>query len=73
MALGTRVHTPGHRGGDRTEAESGWYGHCMQVLGWFLAYNGIDEERAQQIAETAAGGRFDSWVAPAVTVVDEVS
>ncbi|MFJ3206085.1 hypothetical protein [Streptomyces sp. NPDC086989] len=58
---------------DRTEAESGWYGHCMQVLGWFLAYNGIDEERAQQIAETAVGGRFDSWIAPAVTVVDEVS
>ncbi|MFE9846995.1 hypothetical protein [Streptomyces goshikiensis] len=58
---------------DRTQAESGWYGHCMQVLSWFLVYNGIDEERAQQIAETAVGGRFDSWIAPAVTVVDEAS
>jgi hypothetical protein len=58
---------------DRTHAESGWYGHCMQVLGWFLAYNGIGEERAREIVKTAVGGRFGSWIAPDVTVVDAVS
>ncbi|WP_051833606.1 hypothetical protein [Streptomyces katrae] len=58
---------------DRTHADSGWYAHCMQVLGWFLAYNGIDEERAREIVKTAVGGRFDSWIAPDVTVVARVS
>ncbi|MFF9051539.1 hypothetical protein ACF09Z_10370 [Streptomyces erythrochromogenes] len=58
---------------DRTQAESGWYGHCMQVLRWFLAYNGIDEGRAEEIVKDAVGGRFDSWIAPEVPVVDAVS
>ncbi|MFE4335229.1 hypothetical protein ACFRQM_39250 [Streptomyces sp. NPDC056831] len=58
---------------DRTQAESGWYGHCEQVLGWFLAYNGIDEERAKEIVEGAVGGRFGSWIAPDVPVIDAVS
>lgn len=58
---------------DRTEAESGWYGHCMQVLHWFLASYGLPEDRAERLVESAAGGRFDSWVAPDATVVDEVS
>ncbi|WP_431993669.1 hypothetical protein [Streptomyces albogriseolus] len=58
---------------DKTRAESGWYGHCKQVLGWFLAYNGIDEERAREIVESAIGGRFGSWTAPDVVVVDTVS
>ncbi|MFF9870041.1 hypothetical protein ACF1G0_32420 [Streptomyces sp. NPDC013953] len=58
---------------DRTQAESGWYGHCIQVLGWFLAYNGIDEERAREIVESAVGGRFGSWIAPDVAVVEAVS
>ncbi|MFI8823813.1 hypothetical protein [Streptomyces sp. NPDC053431] len=57
----------------RTEAESGWYGHCMQVLAWFLTYNGVDEERAREVVESAVGGRFDSWIAPEATVVDAVS
>ncbi|MFG2557056.1 hypothetical protein [Streptomyces sp. NPDC048581] len=55
---------------DRTQAESGWYGHCIQVLEWFLAYNGIDEERAR---ESVVGGRFGSWIAPDVAVVEAVS
>ncbi|GAA5215981.1 hypothetical protein GCM10023323_67190 [Streptomyces thinghirensis] len=58
---------------DRTQAESGWYGHCMQVLRWFLAYSGIDEDQAQAIVENAVGGRFGSWTAPDVPVVDAVS
>ncbi|MER8045255.1 hypothetical protein [Streptomyces sp. NPDC094032] len=58
---------------DRTRAHSGWYGHCMQVLEWFLAYSGIDEERAREIVESAVGGRFSSWAAPDVVLVDTVS
>ncbi|MFJ5220313.1 hypothetical protein ACIP98_37210 [Streptomyces sp. NPDC088354] len=58
---------------DRTQAESGWYGHCMQVLRWFLAYNGIDEAQAEEIVTNAVGGRFGSWIAPDAQVVDAVS
>ncbi|AWI33016.1 hypothetical protein DDW44_12380 [Streptomyces tirandamycinicus] len=58
---------------DRTQAESGWYGHCEQVLRWFLACNGIDEGQAQDIVRNAVGGRFGSWIAPDVPVVDAVS
>lgn len=58
---------------DRTQAESGWYGHCMQVLRWFLAYNGIDEGQTEEIVKNAVGGRFGSWIAPDVSVVDAVS
>ncbi|MGA5198424.1 hypothetical protein [Streptomyces exfoliatus] len=58
---------------DRTHTDSGWYGHCQQVLGWFLAHNGVEEKRARQMVESAVGGRFGSWVAPDVTVVDAVS
>ncbi|MFI6350616.1 hypothetical protein [Streptomyces sp. NPDC050560] len=58
---------------DRTAAESGWYGHCMQVLGWFLARHGIDEERAVRIVRDSVGGRFESWVAPDAAAVDTAS
>ncbi|MET7645847.1 hypothetical protein ABZS83_19865 [Streptomyces sp. NPDC005426] len=58
---------------DRTQAESGWYGHREQVLGWFLAYNGVEEKQASEIAEGAIGGRFGSWIAPDATQVDAVS
>ncbi|MEV3870808.1 hypothetical protein [Streptomyces sp. NPDC049906] len=58
---------------DRTRAESGWYGHCLQVLRWFLAGNGVDEGQAREIVENAVGGRFGSWIAPEVAVVDAVS
>lgn len=58
---------------DRTRAESGWYGHCEQVLQWFLADNGIGEGRGEEIVESAVGGRFGSWIAPDLSVVDAVS
>lgn len=58
---------------DRTHAQSGWYRHCMQVLSWFLACHGMNEERAKRIVADAVGDRFDSWTAPDVVLVDEVS
>ncbi|MFD3467996.1 hypothetical protein ACFWWM_16795 [Streptomyces sp. NPDC058682] len=58
---------------DRTQADSGWYGHCMQVLRWFLAYNGMDEGQTREIVKNAVGGRFGSWISPDVLLVDEVS
>ncbi|MDV9188899.1 hypothetical protein R6L23_11855 [Streptomyces sp. SR27] len=61
------------RGAAPPIAESAWYGHCEQVLGWFLAHNGVEEEQAGEIAEGAIGGRFGSWIAPDATVVDAVS
>ncbi|WP_254711565.1 hypothetical protein [Streptomyces sp. TRM64462] len=45
----------------------------MQVLRWFLAYSGIEECQAQEMVKNAVGGRFGSWIAPDVPVVDAVS
>ncbi|MFE3927348.1 hypothetical protein [Streptomyces sp. YIM B13508] len=58
---------------DRTQAQSGWYGHCKQVLRRFLAHSGIDEGQAQAIVENAAGGRSGSWTTPDVLVADTVN
>ncbi|MFI5754800.1 hypothetical protein [Streptomyces sp. NPDC051569] len=58
---------------DRSEAESGWMRHCAQVLEWFLASHGFGESEADAIVGTAIGGRFDSWVTPAIDVVDAVA
>ncbi|MBB6171674.1 hypothetical protein HNR23_001734 [Nocardiopsis mwathae] len=57
---------------DRTEAESGWYGHCSQVLEWFLGSVGVDGAEAEAAVDAAIGGRFESWSRPAQTVVDSV-
>ncbi|GAA4974951.1 hypothetical protein GCM10023205_47200 [Yinghuangia aomiensis] len=58
---------------DRTRAQSGWHRHCMQVLAWFLADHGMNEERAKRIVADAVGGLFDSGTAPDAVLVDEVS
>ncbi|WP_305789754.1 hypothetical protein [Symbioplanes lichenis] len=58
---------------DRTGAGSGWYGHCEQVLGWFLAAAGIPADRHGQLIEHAVGGRFESWVEPKGAQVREVA
>ena len=58
---------------DRTGAGDAWYRHCAQVLTWFLARWGIEKDRAGQLVDQAIGGRFDSWVGPADSVVHEVA
>ncbi|MFJ7250304.1 Fic family protein [Kitasatospora sp. NPDC098652] len=58
---------------DRTGAESGWYGHCRQVLGWFLSHWGVDPEVAERLVEQAVGGRFKSWTAPDSVLAEEVA
>ncbi|MEU1466187.1 hypothetical protein ABZ467_37350 [Streptomyces sp. NPDC005727] len=57
---------------DRTDAEAGWYRLCYQVLTWFLASSGLDPQEARQAVEAAIGGRFESWSAPARTMIDAV-
>ncbi|MBL6280100.1 hypothetical protein JMF97_28460 [Micromonospora fiedleri] len=59
--------------GDRTQYESGWYGCCITVLGWFLDAAGIESTRRENLLEHALGGRFDSWVEPAIAVVRSVA
>ncbi|MQS16554.1 Fic family protein [Streptomyces kaniharaensis] len=54
---------------DRTGAESGWYGHCHEVLTWFLNRWGFEPEPARQ----AIGGRFKSWTAPKLVLIDDVA
>jgi hypothetical protein len=58
---------------DRTGAESGWYGHCKQVLGWFLTAADIPEARHQDLIEKAVGGRFASWVTPSNLLIADVA
>lgn len=58
---------------DRTHVQSGWQGHCMQVLAWFLAYHGTNEERAKRIVADAVGSRFAGWTVPDVVLVNDVS
>lgn len=58
---------------DRTRSESGWYGHCVQVLGWFLTAAGVPEDRHEALIAGAVGGRFESWVEPSPLVVTDVA
>ncbi|MEE1822426.1 Fic family protein [Streptomyces sp. BE20] len=58
---------------DRTGAESGWYGHCQQVLGWFLSYWGVAPELAERLVQQAVGGRFKSWTAPDTVLAEDVA
>ncbi|WP_432968413.1 hypothetical protein [Dactylosporangium sp. CA-233914] len=58
---------------ERTGADSGWYTHCRQVLGWFLAAAGIPAEQHTALLGEAIGGRFHSWLEPEPPVVADVS
>lgn len=58
---------------DRTGHESAWYRLCHTVLAWFLCRWGIDADRAGELVERAVGGRFESWTAPDVVLVDDIA
>ncbi|MCU7731173.1 Fic family protein [Actinoplanes sp. KI2] len=58
---------------DRTGAESGWQGHCGQVLGWFLTAAGIPADRHAGLIGDAIGGRFHSWVRPSDMEIADVA
>ncbi|MEU8124976.1 hypothetical protein AB0C21_40215 [Spirillospora sp. NPDC049024] len=57
---------------DRTGCGSGWYGHCVQVLTWFLSHWGIPADLAEDLVEDAVGGRFRSWTGPDTVLVEDV-
>lgn len=58
---------------DRTGCGSGWYGHCHQILGWFLSRWGVPVDDAAQMVEQAIGGRFESWTCPDPVLVEDVA
>ncbi|MFF8731880.1 cell filamentation protein Fic [Streptomyces sp. NPDC015171] len=58
---------------DRTGCGSGWYGHCHQVLGWFLRRWGFPQDRADELVTEAIGGRFESWTGPDPVLVEDVA
>ncbi|MFA7754181.1 hypothetical protein V5F01_11090 [Streptomyces sp. NRRL B-2790] len=58
---------------DRTGAGDVWYGHCEQVLTWFLERWGVEAATAEALVEEAIGGRFESWTGPEPDVVDDVA
>ncbi|MGP3691275.1 Fic family protein [Streptomyces sp. IBSNAI002] len=58
---------------DRTGCGSGWYGHCRQVLTWFLSRWGVVPDLAAELVDEAIGGRFESWIGPDTVLVDDVA
>ncbi len=56
-----------------TEATEAWYGHCEQVLGWYLEMSGVSVEQARELISAAIGGRFESWIAPDDCIIDDVA
>ncbi|MEU9023377.1 Fic family protein [Actinomadura sp. NPDC048394] len=58
---------------DRTGHGSGWYGHCEQVLTWFLQRRHVATDVAQALVTEAIGGRFDSWISPETVLVDDIA
>ncbi|RKT19983.1 Fic/DOC family protein [Streptomyces sp. 1114.5] len=58
---------------DRTGGGSGWYGHCRQVLTWFLDRWGVASDVADELAGQATDGRFSSWTSPDTVVVEDVA
>ncbi|MEV6742531.1 Fic family protein [Streptomyces sp. NPDC051104] len=58
---------------DRTDCGSGWYGHCHQVLTWFLSRWSIPPQRAEKLVKQAIGGRFHSWTGPDPELVEDVA
>ncbi|WP_406260768.1 cell filamentation protein Fic [Actinacidiphila glaucinigra] len=58
---------------DRTGCGSGWYGHCEQVLIWFLSRWGVAPDVAQELVDQAIGGRFQSWTGPDTVLVEDIA
>ncbi|GAA1270363.1 hypothetical protein GCM10009665_68350 [Kitasatospora nipponensis] len=58
---------------ERTQAESGWYGHCELVLEWFLTFAGLTPERAAAAVQNVIGGRFESWSQPDPQLVETLA
>jgi hypothetical protein len=58
---------------DRTGGGSGWYGHCGQVLSWFLQRWQVPAGVAETLVAEAIGGRFRSWTGPDLVLVDDVA
>lgn len=58
---------------ERTKAGDAWYGHCAQVLTWFLNRWGVDDQTAQEQVEQAIDGRFGSWTSPEDALVEDVA
>ncbi|SNR28527.1 Fic/DOC family protein [Actinomadura mexicana] len=58
---------------DRTGHGSGWYGHCEQVLNWFLQRWHVAADVAQALVAEAIGGRFHSWTSPGTVLVGDIA
>ncbi|MFF8596977.1 cell filamentation protein Fic [Streptomyces sp. NPDC015220] len=58
---------------DRTGCGSAWYGHCHQVLAWFLNSRGVADDEAWHLVEHAVGGRFKSWTGPDPVLVEDIA
>lgn len=58
---------------ERTGAGDAWYGHCEQVLTWYLTRWGVAATTAEALVEEAVGGRFESWTGPEPALMADVA
>lgn len=58
---------------DRTNAGDAWYGHCRQVLTWYLTRWHIAPAHAGPLVEDAIDGRFESWIQPSPLVIENIA
>ncbi|MBY0547044.1 MAG: hypothetical protein K2W95_07105 [Candidatus Obscuribacterales bacterium] len=58
---------------EQTDAGDAWYGHCEQVLEWYLDSQGISQERSKTLILSSIGGRFESWCEPNSEVVADIA
>jgi hypothetical protein len=57
----------------QTNAGDAWYAHCAQVLSWYLEALGVAAPHARGLIDTAIGGRFESWIAPDDSIIQNVA
>jgi hypothetical protein len=58
---------------DRTQGDSGWYGHLSLVLEWFLAAGDYPVQDHKELIRGTIRGSFQSWVSPSNTKIREVA
>lgn len=56
----------------QTDATDAWYNTFQTVLGWYLEYHGMLNEKISEKIDTLVSGKFESWIAPEEETSNEV-
>jgi hypothetical protein len=58
---------------EKTMYEDAWYDYAERVLSWYLEFLGVEIKTANQIANHALAGRFESWIKPSDDLIENVA